>query len=70
MKNLNSNTEESKNDKLKFPVTYDGWMIGKVYTPYNGIRLCAYNFKTEIFLNPLYGSWRALKLVIDALKPQ
>jgi hypothetical protein len=52
----------------KAPLMYKGWMIRRRNTPFQGMKYCAYNFATDIFINPLYDTWEQLKSVIDAMK--
>jgi hypothetical protein len=52
----------------KAPLMYNGWMIRKQKTPFQGVKFCAYNYRTDIFINPLYNTWEQLKTVIDAVK--
>jgi hypothetical protein len=54
-------------NKEEIPVMYNGWMIRKHH--HNG-KLCAYNFRTDVFINPLYNTWESLKSVIDAMKDE
>lgn len=48
----------------KHPILYNGYFIKRCS---NG-NLSAYNFRTDVFLNPLYNTWDQLKLIIDNLK--
>lgn len=52
--------------KTKAPLMYNGWEIRRKKEASN--KLCAYNFRTDIFINPLYDTWEQLKSVIDAIK--
>tara|TARA_R110000751_G_scaffold115549_1_gene214956 strand:- start:9390 stop:9572 length:183 start_codon:yes stop_codon:yes gene_type:complete len=56
--------------KEEYPVMYKGWIIrkGNSTLKYNSKRLLAYNYKTNIFLNPIYKNWETLKKVIDNIK--
>ena len=49
------------------PLMYKGWMI-RYGNEYNQDKLCAYNFRTDVFINPLYKTWEALKMVIDEIE--
>lgn len=56
-----------KKETKKHPLMYKGWFI-RYGLEYNKDKLCAYNFKTDTFINPLYNTWEQLKSVIDAIK--
>jgi len=51
---------------MKAPLMYNGWEIRSKNN--NGKKYCAYNYRTDIFINPLYETWEQLKSVIDAIK--
>ena len=55
---------------IKHPLMYKGYIIKtrNNKTTNNETKLLAYSYKTDIFLNPIYKTWEALKLVIDNLK--
>ena len=53
--------------KQKHPLMYRGWLI-KNGNELNKDKLCAYNYKSDTFINPLYNTWEQLKAVIDATK--
>lgn len=55
-------------EKEKHPLMYLGWLIKPVTTPNKGVRLSAYNFRTDKFINPLYSDWEHLKMAIDAVE--
>jgi len=50
----------------KAPLMYNGWEIRRKKSADN--RYCAYNYRTDIFINPLYETWEQLKTVIDGMK--
>lgn len=52
--------------KEKSPLMYNGWEIRRKKLA--GNKYCAYNYRTNIFINPIYKTWEQLKLVIDAIK--
>lgn len=52
---------------MKAPLMYNGWIIRRMNTPFQGKKYCAYNFKTDMFINPLYNTWEQLKSIIDNL---
>ena len=52
--------------KAKAPLMYNGWEIRRKKLA--GNKYCAYNYRTDIFINPLYKTWEQLKSVIDAIK--
>lgn len=54
--------------KDKAPLIYNGWLIRRRDTPYQGKKFCAHNIQTDIFINPLYDTWEQLKSIIDAMK--
>jgi hypothetical protein len=54
--------------KTNQPLMYNGWLIRKVKTPFQGTKLAAYNFRTDVYINPLYNTWDQLKSVIDGLE--
>lgn len=51
-------------EKRNYPLMYNGYIIRKCS---NG-KLSAYSYKTDYFINPLYDTFDALKIIIDALK--
>jgi len=53
--------------KQKHPLMYKGWLI-RYGSEHNKTKLCAYNYKSDVFINPLYNTWEQLKAVIDATK--
>lgn len=52
-------------EEKKFPLMYKGYIIRK--HNYNN-KFCAYSYKTDYFINPIFNKWNDLKKVIDALK--
>lgn len=51
-------------ENREYPLMYNGFIIKRCS---NGC-LSAYSYRTDYFINPLYKTWEALKLVIDNLK--
>ena len=49
---------------------YKGWLIREASPElkFNKGMLCAKNWRTGMFINPLYKTWDALKSVIDEIK--
>lgn len=57
-----------KNTINEHPVMYKGFIIRKGKSNVNlksNDCLCAYSYANDIFINPLYKTWKDLKLVID-----
>tara|TARA_R100000734_G_C3211744_1_gene26610 strand:- start:211 stop:378 length:168 start_codon:yes stop_codon:yes gene_type:complete len=54
-----------KKQSKKTPLMYKGYIIRK--HNYNG-KYCAYSYKTDYFINPIFDKWENLKKVIDNLK--
>ena len=52
-------------DEKKFPLMYKGYIIRKHN---HNNKLCAYSYKTDYFINPIFKNWEHLKKVIDTLK--
>ena len=52
---------------MKAPLMYKGWLIKHIETPFQGKKFAAYNYATDIFINPLYETFEQLKTIIDAL---
>ncbi len=55
---------------IKHPLMYKGFII-KIRnnkTTNNEPKLFAYNYTTDIFLNPIYKKWDVLKKTIDNIK--
>lgn len=75
MKNLSIKTsienalKNGSKKKIKAPLMYEGFIIKNKLTP-KGYKLQAYSYQNDVFLNPLYNSFNAIKIVIDALKNQ
>lgn len=55
------------NNKPKHPLMYKGYILKSKRTN-KGYKIQAYNYKTDIFLNPLYNDFKSIKLVIDNIK--
>jgi len=55
---------DKSNVSKKHPLMYKGYVIKRCS---NG-NLSAFSYRTNYFINPLYGTWEKLKIVIDALK--
>lgn len=56
----------SKN-KIKAPLMYKGFIVNN-YKTKKGYKLGAFSYRDNKFINPLYNSFEAIKLIIDNLK--
>ena len=56
---------KKKETKEQFPLMYKGYIIRR--HSYNN-KLCAYYYKNDYFINPIFNKWDNLKKVIDNLK--
>jgi len=69
MNTINSHNKELSKQLEIAPMMYNGHLIKLARGREEGkFFLCAYDFNTDTFLNPLYSTWEALKSVIDELK--
>lgn len=56
----------SKN-KIKAPLMYKGFIISN-YKTIKGYKLGAFSYHHDKFINPLYNSFEAIKLIIDNIR--
>lgn len=57
---------QGSSKKIKAPLMYEGFILKNHKTP-KGYKLSGYSYKEDIFINPLYNSFEAIKLIIDNL---
>ena len=60
-------TSKGSESKIKSPLMYEGFILKNKLTA-NGYKLSGYSYKSDLFINPLYNSFEAIKLIIDNLK--
>ena len=64
---INQTLKPGEQSRIEAPLMYKGFIIKNKKTE-QGYKLYAYNVSTDVFINPLYNSFKAIKLIIDNIR--